>query len=107
MLVCEKLQRIVSLDTKQVTIQKLLWEINYLETDKPEAFWELWFLWTDLSAWFEKLIEGLTTKIRKLEQWLVAQEAINIFEKLNKYEWSIESRLYKSIETFYSIRSKR
>lgn len=111
-----KLQRVVKLYNNQLIIDGLRREMKYIEDMKPER--KLVF---DNFEMFDKSdqekeekileIEGkMTTIKKKLEAidsangWLLD---IDTYEKFQRYETSIENRLYKSIREYTKIKAMK
>ena len=110
-----KLQRAIHIDTQQITIQKIASQVKHLNADIPDEY-ELGAIEEINFATNEEAIEQknevtkkinlLQKQVREIEKSYMLTDAIDMLWKLQKYETTLENRLYKSIQTFYTIRDK-
>lgn len=114
-----KLQRVAQIDTKQVVYEKMKTEKDYLSYICPAepGMVEMDFDFMQreeesedrrkLRLKLQSEISDITKKQYILFKSNISEEAIDIFDRLQKYETSIENRLYKSIREYYKIKQIR
>lgn len=109
-----KLQRVTRLDTKQVEIDRLQEEIDYLESTKPQR--ESLLLDLDFESKNDKAkekeileienkIHMIQSRIWDISKGYIGQSSIEFLEKFHRYETALENRLYKGIKEYYKIKA--
>ena len=109
-----KIQRVVKIDTRQVEVETLCEEINYLNSIKPKR--ESILSDFDFENRNDKvkekeileienkilIIQNMIGKINKSYIW---QSSIEVLEKFHRYETALENRLYKGIKEYYKVKA--